>query len=333
MSAISHRPYAGLSDLYAMKDTLTANWRAGYASYHRGDLDWWLLPEELGVSPEEMIEIWFTAKGNCLGWVVFVEARADYDIVMHPDWRGSALERELLRWADARLTAAARQHGKTRVRALRCRKTRVRALRCRKMRVCAFVFADNRFQRAVLREMDYAEADDVILYSQPLPPQPLPRQAQPPIALPTGFRWLPPMRVEWAAARAAAHADAFHPSKISPAAYRRFMRNAPDYEGELDVVAVAPDGQHAAFAMVWLDEENALGLFEPVGTRRAYQRRGLGRAVLREGLRRMCARGMTQAIVGCDANNEGTQAFYRGAGFREQTRILCCRRELAVKSA
>ena len=168
MSAISHRPYAGLSDLYAMKDTLTANWRAGYASYHPGDLDWWLLPEELGVSPEEMIEIWFTAKGNCLGWVVFLEARAEYDVVMHPDWRGSALERELLRWADARLTAAARQHGKT----------RVRALRCRKMRVCAFVFADNRFQRAVLREMDYAEADDVILYSQPLPPQPLP-----PIAL------------------------------------------------------------------------------------------------------------------------------------------------------
>ena len=316
MSAISHRPYAGLSDLYAMKDTLTANWRAGYASYHPGDLDWWLLPEELGVSPEEMIEIWFTAKGNCLGWVVFVEARADYDVVMHPDWRGSALERELLRWADARLTAAARQHGKT----------RVRALRCRKMRVCAFVFADNRFQRAVLREMDYAEADDVILYSQPLPPQPLPPQPLPPIALPTGFHWLPPMRVEWAAARAAAHADAFHPSKISPAAYRRFMRNAPDYEGELDVVAVAPDGQHAAFAMVWLDEQNALGLFEPVGTRRAHQRRGLGRAVLREGLRRMRARGMTQAIVGCDANNEGTQAFYRGAGFREQTRILCCRR-------
>ena len=137
MSAISHRPYAGLSDLYAMKDTLTANWRADYASYHRGDLDWWLLPEELGVSPEEMIEIWFTAKGNCLGWVVFLEARADYDVVMHPDWRGSALERELLRWADARLTAAARQHGKTRVRALRRRKTRVRALRRRKTRVRA----------------------------------------------------------------------------------------------------------------------------------------------------------------------------------------------------
>ncbi len=333
MSAISHRPYAGLSDLYAMKDTLTANWRAGYASYHRGDLDWWLLPEELGVSPEEMIEIWFTAKGNCLGWVVFVEARADYDVVMHPDWRGSALERKLLRWADARLTAAARQHGKTRVRALRRRKTRVRALRRRKTRVCAFVFADNPFQRAILREMGYTEADDVILYSQPLPPQPLPPQPLLPIALPTGFHWLPPMRVEWAAARAAAHADAFHPSKISPAAYRRFMRNAPDYEGELDVVAVAPDGQHVAFAKVWLDEETAEGLFEPVGTRRAYQRRGLGRAVFREGLRRMCARGMTQAIVGCDANNEGTQAFYRGAGFREQTRILCCRRELAVKSA
>ena len=306
MNAISHRPYAGPADLRAMKDTLTANLRAGHASYHRGDLDWWLLPEMTGAA-KERIELWFKG-GACLGWVIFVEAHADCDVVMHPDWRGSALERELLQWADARLAAAAPKHGLSRVR--------------------VYVFADNAFQRAVLGEMGYAEADDVILYSQPLRA----RQVLSPIVLPAGFRWLPPMRIEWAAARAAAHTDAFRPSKISPAAYRRFMRNAPDYVGALDIVAVAPAGQHAAFAMVWLDEKNAVGLFEPVGTRRAYQRRGLGRAVLREGLRRMQARGMTRAIVGCDASNEGTQAFYRSAGFREQTRMLFCRRELAVKS-
>lgn len=306
MKATRHRPYAGPSDLRAMKRLLIANWRAGHDAYHRGDLDWWLFPG-LNGAPEAGIELWFTAEGECAGWVFLVEAQVDCDVVTHPDWRGSRLEREMFRWADSRLAAAARRLGKT--------------------RVCAYCFADQDIQREILSELGYVEADDVILYSQPLAQQPLPS-----IPLPLGFRWLPPLRVEWAAARAAAHADAFRPSRMTPAAYRRFMRDAPDYRGELDIVAVAPDGQHAAFAMAWLDEEIPIGLFEPVGTRHEYQRRGLGRAVLREGLRRMQARGMSCAMVGCDADNEGNQAFYRAAGFREHTRILSCRRELVVKS-
>ncbi len=303
IAGLSHRPYAGLADLRLMKATLTANLLAGFSSFHRGDLDWWIFSLLLGGVSEEKTELWFRA-GECIGWVFFIEAAANYDVVVHPDWRGSASERELLRWADARLTAAARRLGRN----------------C----VQAFVFADHAFQREVLHELGYVESDeDTILYSQPLSP------SLPAPSLPPGYRWLPPMRPEWAAARAAAHADAFHPSKMTAAAYRRFMRASPDYEGDLDIVIVAADGQSVAFAKVWLDDEARVGIFEPVGTRRDHQRLGLGRAVLRAGLRRMQARGMRVAQVGCDAKKAGNQAFYRALGFRERTRVLSCERVLA----
>lgn len=303
MNSISHRPYGGRTDLKAMKQILTDLLRAGLGSYHRGDLDWLLFPKMAG-APQEQFELWFRG-GELLGFVIFLEENADCDVAMKLSWRGSWLEREMFRWADARLTAAARRY--------------------QKARVCAYCFTDHHEQRELLSELGYQEYDDVILYAQDLPEPPLPR-----VPLPEGFRWLPPMRVEWAAARAAAHADAFRPSKMTPAAYRRFLRNAPDYCGALDVVAVAPDGRHAAYAMAWLDEATGIGLFEPVGTRHEFQRRGLGHAVLREGNRRLQARGMTTVMVGCDATHEGTQAFYEGAGFRERLRILSCQREVSL---
>lgn len=303
MNSISHRPYGGLCDLKGMKQILIDNLREGLGSYHRGDLDWWLFPKMEGGSLVQF-ELWFRGE-ELLGYVIHTEEKPDFDVVMRPDWRGSRLEREMFHWADARLTAAARRY--------------------QKARVCAYCFSDHYLQREILGELGYEESDDVILYAQSLPEQPLPR-----VLLPEGFRWLPPMRVEWAAARAAAHADAFRPSRMIPAAYRRFLQNAPGYCGALDVVAVAPDGRHAAFAMAWLDEATGIGLFEPVGTRHEFQRRGLGHAVLREGNRRLQARGMTTVMVGCDATHEGTQAFYEGAGFREHVRILSCQREVSL---
>ncbi|MCY4009514.1 MAG: GNAT family N-acetyltransferase [Anaerolineaceae bacterium] len=301
MNPISHRPYQGEADLFAMKRILSELLSAGLGSYHRGDLDWWLIPE-IGGAIGEQTELWFRGE-ELLAFVIYMEERADYDVIAAPAWRGSALERDLMLWADAHLSAAARRH--------------------QQKKVCAYCSADHPFQRDILSELGYEEGQDVILYAQDLP-----EQALPAVPLPVGFRWLPPMRLEWVAARAAAHADAFHPSKMTPAAYRRLLRSAPDYDEALDVVAVAPDGQHAAFALAWVDEAIGIGLFEPVGTRRAYQRRGLGHAVLREGLRRLQARGMRRVMVGCEADNEGNQAFYEGAGFREQTRILAYRRKL-----
>jgi GNAT superfamily N-acetyltransferase len=67
--------------------------------------------------------------------------------------------------------------------------------------------------------------------------------------------------------------------------------------------------------VIWLDPINKVGMFEPVGTHPAFQKMGLGKAVMREGLRRMKAAGMTNASVGTGADNVAAIALYRSLGF------------------
>ena len=93
------------------------------------------------------------------------------------------------------------------------------------------------------------------------------------------------------------------------------VQRAPLYRRDLDIVAVAPSGEHAAFCTVWFDDVNRIGVFEPVGTAPAHQRRGLGKAVMCEGLRRLQRLGATEATVGSYSAEAG--ALYAAVGFVE----------------
>jgi len=86
-------------------------------------------------------------------------------------------------------------------------------------------------------------------------------------------------------------------NRNDPTWYRN-IQTAPLYRRDLDLVAVAPDGAVAAFCTVWLDDVTRSAYFEPVATVPAHQRRGLGKALLTEGLRRLQRMGATTAFVG-----------------------------------
>ncbi len=62
------------------------------------------------------------------------------------------------------------------------------------------------------------------------------------------------------------------------------------------------DGRGASACTIWFDTVNAVGLFEPVATHPDFQGKGLGKAVMAEGMRRMKAAGMRRAVVGFDPN-------------------------------
>jgi ribosomal protein S18 acetylase RimI-like enzyme len=109
--------------------------------------------------------------------------------------------------------------------------------------------------------------------------------------------------------------------------YQRFMRS-PAYVPDLDLVTVAPDGSFASFCICWLDPVNRVGLFEPVGTHPDYQRLGLGKAVMLEGLHRMQAAGMQTAIVGAENDNPVAQGLYRSIGFQAVNKLCTFRKEL-----
>ena len=70
------------------------------------------------------------------------------------------------------------------------------------------------------------------------------------------------------------------------------------YRRDLDVVAIAPDGSIAAFCTLWYDDVTRSGYFEPVGTTPEHRRRGLGKAVMVEAMRRVRRMGSVQVVVG-----------------------------------
>jgi GNAT superfamily N-acetyltransferase len=76
------------------------------------------------------------------------------------------------------------------------------------------------------------------------------------------------------------------------------IQRCPLYRRDLDIVAVAPNGDIASFCGVWYDDVTRSAYFEPVGTYPPYQRRGLAKAVMYEGLRRVKRMGATVAFVG-----------------------------------
>ena len=75
------------------------------------------------------------------------------------------------------------------------------------------------------------------------------------------------------------------------------IQAAPLYSPELDLVAIAPSGDVAAFTTIWYDETTRSGYFEPVGTTPEHQRNGLARALLCEGMRRLKHLGATLCMT------------------------------------
>ena len=75
------------------------------------------------------------------------------------------------------------------------------------------------------------------------------------------------------------------------------IQAAPLYRRDLDLVAVAPNGEVAAFTTVWYDDVTRCGIFEPVGTMPEHQRQGLASALLCEFMRRLKRMGATLAMT------------------------------------
>jgi GNAT superfamily N-acetyltransferase len=112
---------------------------------------------------------------------------------------------------------------------------------------------------------------------------------------------------------------AFHPDepdeKYEGWEWYRNVQRAPLYRRDLDLVAVAPNGEHAAFCTIWFDDVTLTAAFEPVGTHPDHQRKGLGKAIMTEGLRRIKQIGATLATVNSYSVPAG--ALYASMGFTE----------------
>jgi GNAT superfamily N-acetyltransferase len=111
----------------------------------------------------------------------------------------------------------------------------------------------------------------------------------------------------------------FHPDepdeKYEGWDWYRNVQRVPIYRRDLDILAVASDGELAAFCTVWFDDITRTAVFEPVGTHPNHQKRGLGKAVMSEGLRRAQRLGATLATV--SSYSTRAHALYESMGFTD----------------
>jgi predicted N-acetyltransferase YhbS len=93
----------------------------------------------------------------------------------------------------------------------------------------------------------------------------------------------------------------------------RRLRQCSLYDPELDLAVEDGDGAVAGYALFWFDPTTLVGLVEPMRVEDDYQRRGLARMLLTNGLERLARKGARRLKVGFET--EPARNLYLGAGF------------------
>lgn len=91
------------------------------------------------------------------------------------------------------------------------------------------------------------------------------------------------------------------------------LRQCSLYDPTLDLSVEDPDGKVAGYALFWFDPITFVGLVEPMRVEDDYQRRGLARMLLTNGLERLARKGARRLKVGFAS--EIARDLYVGAGF------------------
>ncbi len=110
--------------------------------------------------------------------------------------------------------------------------------------------------------------------------------------------------------------------RTEPSKFSRIL-NAPLYRRDQHLVAVSRESEVIAECLFWIDEQNAIGVFEPIETKTEFRRRGAARALLTEGLNRMNARNVSTAKLSHYTDNQPASHLYQSLGFERQfTRVV-----------
>lgn len=139
-----------------------------------------------------------------------------------------------------------------------------------------------------------------------------------PSSLPQGYRLTHMQGRAQLDGWAAAYREVFAPEEMTTGV-RRAIGRSPLYRPDLDLIACDANDRVAAFALAWFDPMSATGAFEPVGCVPAHQRRGLSRALLFEGLRRLKLLGAQRAFVTTTCRRVAANSLYESVGFQQES--------------
>lgn len=230
--------------------------------------------------------LWETAEGMIVGAAI-PDGPGDLALQIHPAYR--ALEDEILEWAEAHL-AVASEDG-----------------RCR---LIAWAFDWDTERQERLQRRGYVQSPNQCFKhrrraaSDPVPDAPIAegyviRSVQPTTA--DEERWV-------------ACSNATFNQSYAPEYHRNFQVYSPSHNYDLHIIAEAPDGTFAAFAGLTVESVNRYATFEPVGTHPNHRRKGLARAVMVEGLRRLQALGTADVVYVANWGTADAGQLYAAVG-------------------
>lgn len=262
------------------------HWYGRVSDYHMGDL-WWSFFTGSLYHPGTLICAWEDEQGEVVAYASAQETGLSMQI--HPDYRHDwSLVGEILAWGEE--------------------KTRAEGLE----ELWIWAFDSDPESRDFFEQVGYERDPDnfhmlhhVRDLNVPIPDLPLPDRL---ILRNVGGEAEVMERLE-------THRDAFAPSRLTEAIYRK-ARSAPAYQESLDIVLATPENTFVAYCICWYDPINHYGLFEPVGTRKIHHGKGFGKQVMFEGLRRMKALGAERASVISAGNNPSATGLYHSIGMQ-----------------
>ena len=293
------RPYRDPADLIPMRQLVMTGRQANIpASYmHPGCLDWdtQYPPDE--TANQRNLRLWERVDvepPTLEAWAIHARSEGSFDLFVSPAIYDTPLHErvmdEYIAWAEAR----AREAGLKKL----------------------WPFWAMEHDR-VLARLHQAHGYVAVQADPPVPLFERTLDELPAIRLPAGFTVQGVSNLADGELRAAVLHSHFRPDgdwHAFWAEYAQFMGTSV-YAGERDLFVRSPKGRGASACTIWFDPVNSVGLFEPVSTHPDFQGRGLGKAVMTEGLRRMKAAGMKRAIVGFDPTNVAALALYTSMGF------------------
>lgn len=309
MTTLIVRPYAGEADLETIAQLCNICAAADRIDYYYSVNRLRANFTDPGFDPERDLRLWEDADGQLIAlgelWIPKESgqtAKGYLSYWVHPKQRDRSLEFEILAWAEVRIRNIAQHKGLPAKLYLGCRDHQLDRLSL--FEKCGFAY-----ERCFLRMTRSLQ--------EPIP------QPQ----FPTGFTLAHTRGIADAAAWVQTYNDSFidhwnhHPATVEEHSH---WLTALDYRAEMDLVAIAPDGQFAAFCFCNIDLENNRqrhcqeGWVSILGTRRGFRRMGLGRAMLLAGLQKLQAEGMKTALLGVDTENANqAQSLYESAGFQK----------------
>jgi len=247
-------------------------------SWHVARLDYWrwhyILNCQVCGPLEQVTTLWETASGQ-IAAVLHPVGWGEFRLHVHPQFHTPALEDEMLFHAEEHLAGHNQAAGRF---------------------AYVPVFSDDTLRQETLAHRGYSKTGGQAHHWM--------RDLGPPVAdvpTPSGYTIRSMGTIDEHPARSWASWRAFHPDEpdenYTGWSWYQNVQSAPLYRRDLDIVAAAPDGTIAAFCTIFYDDYTRSAVSVLVGTATEHWRRGLGKATLTEGMRRLQQLGGTRLFA------------------------------------